>query len=177
MKTSQDAILIAGGTRAKPGQKAHPADDDTAVVVTLGSPRLKDNGDVSFNVTVVPASTELSSGVVKNYLAAARGDKPPPAGVWTSLPASRKTLESVSLFVDDYYLEEPAAGAPPPPPPPPPPPASAFNNAAWDQRYQEKMWDRISGPQPIDAYGCGFTGGCGYGGYGGGGMFGVPSWG
>lgn len=98
-----NAIIVAGGARAKPGQKTHPADDDTAVVVTLGSPRVKDNGDVAFNVTVVPASTELGGGIAKNYLAAARGDKPPPAGFWTSIPVSKKTLESVSLFVDGAW--------------------------------------------------------------------------
>jgi len=58
------------------------------------------------------------------------------------------------------------ATAPPPPPPPPPPATPSPADAA--SAYDAAVWRRISGPQPVDAYGCQFTGGCGYGGYGGG---------
>lgn len=121
---------------------------------------------------------KVSSDVARNYLKAGekRAGEGEGAPVKTHLlespPKTKLTWENVQLFIDDYYMEQPAAAAapapppptvvvvqaPPPPPPPPPPPAA--------QSYQSSIWNRIDGPQPIDAYRCGFMGGCGYGGFG-----------
>lgn len=116
----------------------------------------------------------VSSDLARNYLKA--GEKRAGDGQGTqshlleSVPAKKLTWENVQLFIDDYYLEQPAttaAPAPPPPPPtvvvvqaPPPPPRAPSST------YQSSIWNRIDGPQPIDAYRCGFMGGCGYGGFG-----------
>ena len=131
---------------------------------------------------------KVTSEIARNYLKAGErregeGEGAPlKTHLLESPPTKKQTWENVQLFIDDYYMEEPAASAaaaaappppptvvviqaPSPPPPPPPPPAPR-------ESYQSSIWNRIDGPQPIDAYGCGFSGGCGYGGFGLGGGFG-----
>ena len=129
-------------------------------------------------------NSKVSSDVARNYLKAGERREgegegaPAKTHLLESPPAKKITWENVQLFIDDYYLEEPAEAAapspppptvvviqaPPPPPPPPPPPAAPTSS------YESSLWNRIDGPQPIDAYGCGFSGGCGYGGFGYGGF-------
>ena len=120
---------------------------------------------------------KVSSEIARNYLKAGERREgegegaPVKTHLLESVPAKKLTWENVQLFIDDYYLEQPvAAPAPPPPPPPtvvvvqspPPPPPPPAPRAS----YQSSIWNRIDGPQPIDAYRCGFMGGCGYGGFG-----------
>jgi len=118
---------------------------------------------------------KVSSDIARNYLRAGERKEgegegaPLKTHLLEAVPSKKLTWDNVQLFIDDYYLEEPAtAAAPPPPPPtvvvvqapPPPPPPPAAPRSS----YQSSIWNRIDGPQPIDAYGCGFMGGCGYGG-------------
>ena len=161
-----NAVLVAGGAaRREAPQKgrAPPGADDTALAVSIAGVEMR-GADVVVNVTVISPDSG-ASGVAGNYLSAAQVGKDG-KGLLSTL--TRTTLNNVALFIDDYYMEVPASVATAPPPPPPPPPPATPSPADAASAYDAAVWRRISGPQPVDAYGCQFTGGCGYGGYGGG---------
>lgn len=120
---------------------------------------------------------KVSSDIARNYLRAGERREGEGEGaplnthLLESPPKKKLTWENVQLFIDDYYMEEPAAA--PAPPPPPPPPTVVVVQAPLPPpppppppQRQSSIWNRIDGPQPIDAYPCGFMGGCGYGGFG-----------
>ena len=190
-----NAVVLGMGPGGASNKANKREEDDQAAVVTLRNPSIDSKGAISFEAEVIePAGggaaeaenkkkgrsdPRVSSEVARNYLRAGErregegeGGAPVQTHLLESVPSKKLTWENVQLFIDDYYLEQPAAQAPPPPPPPPPtvvvvqappppPPPPAPRSS-----YQSSIWNRIDGPQPIDAYRCGFMGGCGYGGFG-----------